>query len=354
MAVYEERKVKGITVNKYSEYIVRLNYLGQRWAPKNFTKLYGCYSLKETENKVREFKEMLDRGENPFDDRRFDDYMQKYFDGLKPTTAYIYKKAYDKYAKPILGYKEIKQISQTDIENVYKDMIDSETIKSQNSLKKMRQYLSPTFKRLMAEGKITKDYLALAEMPKVKNHTELSSLNLRLNDQSFKIVAQKLYKGIQKIKHDGIRNHLLLTLMTMRRPSEIRRTTQHDIINDVVFAYIERTKSSIDERYILPTEILEYLKSTDKEYPFRADEHACGRAWHKILKDENITFRQQFRIYDSRHLFTSLMSKKFNRDLVGACISHYAGDTNAVYQSFEFDDRKDVYRAYWELLRGKQ
>lgn len=345
------RKIRGIQENEYGEFMVRITINGSRKAPINFTKKYNCHSLKETENKVREIHELLDMGINPFDSRNFDEHINDYFDGLSESTAYIAKKVYEKYAKLEIGYLKPDKISKDHIETIYHDMIKSGNIKSKNSLVKMRNYLAPTFNKLHKENQTKVNVIELAKIPKIEGDVTQAPLNIRLKDQKFETVLQKMYRGIIKIEYEPIKYHLIMALLTMRRRSELFKTPITEISNDVVFANIDITKTNIDERYIIPQEVLEYLKGFKKKYPFNADEHAILRAWDKVKKEEGIEYRQKFSPHDARHLFQSIMSKKFNRDLVGACISHHQGDINAVYQSFEFDDRKDVFRKYWEIAR---
>lgn len=347
-------KIKGIKEDKTTgHFYVRLNCNGIRYAPVNYTKKYGCNTLEETKKKVIAIKKQIYRGENPFDVRTFDEHMRKYLSKLKPNTAYIYDKVYQKYAKPIIGDKIPNQITKKHISYIYEDMTDSKKVNSKDTLIKMRGILAPTFKKLYDDGLIERNFLHSVEFPEQKEgaDTKLSPLNMRLNDESFITVARKLYQGIMKIEDKNIKYYLLFVLMTARRRGEAFKTHKNDIAKDVVFANTSITKTKIDERYILPEEILEYLNQTDKEYPFKVPTTKTNQEWKKMLETEKISYRQSFRMHDLRHLFQSIMSKKYNRDLVGACISHHAGDINAVYQSFEFEDRKEVFRDYWRQIR---
>lgn len=350
----ELEKIKGIKQDKKTgHFYVRLNCNGIRYAPVNYTKKYGCKTLEETQKKVIAIKNQIYRGEDPFDVRTFDEHMRKYLSKLKPNTAYIYDKVYQKYAKPIIGNKLPKDIIKKDIEYIYEDMADSKKVNSKDTFLKMKGILAPTFTKLFKEGLIDKNVLLLAELPKLSESYDikLSPLNMRLNDESLIAVVRKLYHGILKIEDESIRYYLLLILMTARRRGEAFKTHKEDITRDVVFAKTTITKTKIDERYILPEEIVEYLNRVDKEYPFKVPTTKMNQEWKEMLQAEEISYRQSFRMHDLRHLFQSIMSKKYNRDLVGACISHHAGDINAVYQAFEFEDRKEVFRDYWRQIR---
>ena len=61
----------------------------------------------------------------------------------------------------------------------------------------------PTYRKLVADEKITKNFLELVEIPQIKSHTDYPSLSIRLEEQDFKVVGQKLYRGIQKIDNIG-------------------------------------------------------------------------------------------------------------------------------------------------------
>jgi hypothetical protein len=101
----------------------------------------------------------------------------------------------------------------------------------------------------------------------------------------------------------------------------------------------------------LPDEILDYLLQAKKEYPFKAPPKTISGEWKKMLQAEKISYNQAFRIHDLRHLFQSVMSEKYKKELVGACISHHTGDINSIYQSFQFENRKEVFRNYWQQIR---
>jgi len=359
--IKKHRKVGGIKENEYGEFEVRLTHDGNRRPIVNYTRKYKCKTLEETENKVLEFKSMLDRGEDPFDKRTFGDYMDEYFDKLikrGTKSGKIYQSVYNKYAKNVLHYLQPDKIQKAHIEFVYHNMIDKKNhkgeyeINSSKSLTKMRTILSPTFKYLVEDKKMPKNNLKLVDIPSLERHKELSSLNIRLKDQKYIDVVRKLYKGIQKIEKDDIRNYLLFTLMTMRRRSETYSIEQSHIQGDIINATKNITKTKISESFPIPPEIVPYIKTSEKKYLLHCDMHDYGKAWRDVLKDQHIDYVQDFRVRDTRNLFMSIMQKKYNRELVGACISHHKGDINEIYTSYEFEDRKEIFEAYWELLRG--
>lgn len=102
----ERKNAGGIKQDEDGHFIVRLNYKSKRFAPKDYTKLYKCNTLEDTKEQIEKVKRILDRGEDPFDKRKFGDYIEEYFTKLenkgKENTAYIYRKSYEKYAKKIL------------------------------------------------------------------------------------------------------------------------------------------------------------------------------------------------------------------------------------------------------------
>lgn len=357
-----KRAIKGIKLNKYDEYEVRLNYLGKRYSVINYTKKYNCNTLEEVESKIKELKEQIDKGEEPLSRKKFGEYFDEYFKKLaKKGTAssYNYNKMYDKYAKSHLHDLLVAKLEKKHIDYIYEDMIDYRddngkyTINSKQSLKKMKTILSPTFKLLHKLNKIDRNYLEIVEIPELDRHTELASLSFRLKDQNYTEVVQKLYKSIQNLKDENSRMYLLFTLMTMRRKEETFKITKNHITNDVVYVSKGMTKTNIDERFIIPDELQEYMTSNQNEYVLKCGVHKYLDDWQIVLKDAGIDYFQKFRVYDTRHLFMSIMSKKYNRELVGACISHYKGDTNEKYSSYEFADRKDIMKIWWDILRKK-
>jgi len=355
------RPVRGIKENEYGEWIVRFTYNNHRYPTVNYTKKYQCKTREDTENKVREFKKAFEMGEDPFDKKKFGEYMEDYFAELEKKgtkTSYIYQTIYNKYAKSELHHLEPSNIQKAHIADVYENMVDKKDdkgnycVNSNDYLEKMRRILSPTFKYLKKDEKISKNILELVKVPILKRHIALPALSIRLKDQQYIDVARKLYRGIQKIEKDDVKFYLLFTLMTMRRRSETFSITPHHITGQVIDATINMTKTNIDERYPIPDELMEYLEGNKKAYPLKCDIHDFGTAWKQVLKDEDIDYVQEFRVRDTRNIFMSLMRKKYNRELVGACISHFQGDVNEIYSSYEFEDRKEIFEKYWEILRS--
>ena len=356
-----EREIKGIKLNKYGEYEVRLNYLGKRYSVINYTKKYNCTDLEAVKDKIKEFKKQIKRGDEPFERKKFGEYFEEYFKKLATkgtASSYNYNKMYDKYAKSHLHNLEVSQLSKKHIEYIYEDMIDYKddngkyTINSKQSLKKIKTILSPTFKLLHKLNKIDKNYLEIVDIPELDRHTELSSLSIKLKDQDYIEIVQKLYKSILNLKDETSRMYLLFTLMTMRRKEETFKITKKHISNDIVNVYKDMTKTNIDERFIIPAELQDYMTDNQNEYILKCGVHKYLDDWKIVLKNANIDYFQKFRVYDTRHLFMSIMSKKYNRELVGACISHYKGDTNEIYASYEFADRKEIMKKWWDILRG--
>jgi len=113
--------------------------------------------------------------------------------------------------------------------------------------------------------------------------------------------------------------------MCARRFNEISQLNYEDIIDGVVNVRAETTKTFKDlhpkmtaEQYPLP-----------KEYPIRS--------------------------HDNRNFITSIISKRYGIDYIGAvCLSHHQekSNVNVRYNDIEYEDKVKIYNEYWEILRG--
>ena len=66
----------------------------------------------------------------------------------------------------------------------------------------------------------------------------------------------------------------------------------------------------------------------------------------QLVHNENIT------LHDTRHLFMSVMAVETqNPILVDKCISHaHNSSMMDTYLSFSYEKRKEVFKAYWEII----
>lgn len=351
------KKVGGIKWDKKKKaFMVRINHRGKEYPVKNFTKIFDCKTVEDVEEKIKMCKDMWDRGEEPFDNRTFGERAYHYFNSLtNPKTKSIYRQSYDKHCKKYIHDLKPNQLSQTIIKKIYNGMVVCPDVNSSSTIEKARTYLSPVFKELYEDRKITINYLRKEPIPDLEDNNILLPLNERLYDVDYKIIARKLYNGILKIERDDIRNYILFTLMTARRRAEVFRTTHKHINLNIkkIKATKDITKTKIEDEYPIPEEIIDYLKNSDKEYPLKVDEKSYYKAWKKLLLDEDIKVHQVFRLYDTRHLFTSTMQEIHPEKwkVIDECLSHIPKTIDNTYHSRRFEKRKEIFEEYWEILR---
>ncbi len=167
--------------------------------------------------------------------------------------------------------------------------------------------------------------------------------NINKNGE-LKRIPDKIYKT---------KSFLFASLMTARRMSELQKIEYKNIKENIVFVYPEDTKTKIFDNYILPPESLEIINKLNFDKPFDISFKTSNRNWHVIK--ENIGMGEtDFRQYDFRHLFVSIMSKYYDRETLGLCISHTSGDSvksNEHYFSLILERKKEVFEKYWELIR---
>ena len=129
---------------------------------------------------------------------------------------------------------------------------------------------------------------------------------------------------------------LLISIMLARRIGEIYKLKcshikQYENGDYYVLATSDITKTSIEEKYPLPLEIVELLPSEvlNSEYAnenlFSFSSSGVSLKWNKLVKDANIALNDGYTLtsHDNRYLFLSILSSRgIDSDLVDRCLSH--------------------------------
>ena len=170
-------------------------------------------------------------------------------------------------------------------------------------------------------------------------------------------VARSIYQAIGKIDvYTSTKAFLYTSLMTGRRRKELWSIHKDDMKDEVVFVGADKTKTSILEKYYIPSESMEIQNLLNNDFPFKCSPSTSQRAWHKIKQKINRE-NDNFRSYDFRHLFVNIMGdndKYFSRTEVSLCISHSSGDnvkSNDNYFTLLEGRKRQIFEKYWELLR---
>jgi integrase len=320
---------------------------------------------------------------------------------LAETTAKSYEANYNRHIKPFLGGTSVYDIEYADIEKIFVRM-DNENengtgnhvkhkksgkIIMKNPVKKLSlqtkknvlTIFRKVFNYLNDDEKEFKDFYfepSKRILKKINNENNnmarFAPLHVRLQIRTsieMLNIVRKIYQEINKMikityKKDGTKKiipsdrqrtqaYFYTSLMTARRISELQRIEQSNIKEDTVFVNPETTKTKIYDSFLLPPEVIKINNLLQDKYPFKIAYGTANRNWHIIkenIKMENIEFRQ----YDFRHLFVSIMSEYYDRETLGLCISHTSGDdmkSNEYYFSLILERKKEVFEKYWELIR---
>ena len=347
--IYE---VQSVTQRK--EYIVRFSYLGKNYGERNFTKIFGTTTLKQTFEMFQNVKVELSKGNNPFKKKKsitIDTYFEDYIKTIESQeNQYNKTMYYNKHIKPIIGNLDVVYIETRHINSILNGTLKNLSARSKKELKTI---LNPIFKKTVKEGLIK--YSPLEDMT-FKKDAGKEELSHRLGEP-YKNVVQKLYKGILKIERIEDKTVLLIALMTGRRRGEILKLRYSDIKNDKVFVPKHITKTNQSDEFPLPDEVIQLINTLpqDKENIFTIGRHRPTYIFNKLVKEVKIelTKGHKLTLHDTRHLFQSIMIPEINNPpLVDRCLSHTSNSIMNVYLSFTYEKRKEVFEKYWNIIRN--
>lgn len=343
-----------VTLDGSKNYIVRFSYLGKNYGQRNFTKLFGTRTLKQTFDKFQEVKVNISSGNNPFLKKvsiTLDSYFEEHNKHNKDHHQYSTRKYYEKHIKPIIGNMDIDDIKKNHIEKILNGSLKNNKERSKLTLKEI---LRPIFNKGIKANLIKHSPLDDIKFNKAKGKRDLS---FRLVDD-FKTVAQQLYNEIQNIENIEDRCSVLICLMTARRRGEVTQLQRSDIKGDKVFVPESVTKTGTTDEYPLPDEVIELISTLPKGHDdiFTIGDHRMTSTFNKVVKDAKIqlTKDSKLTLHDTRNLFSSIMIPETNNPpLVDRCLSHAQHSIMNIYLDFTYDKRKDVFEKYWKILRGE-
>ncbi len=341
------------------EYIVRFSYLGKSYGQRNFTKLFGCNTLKQTFDKFNEVKIELSKGNNPFKKKvsislnsLWDERRKELKEG---DHKYVLSSYYKKHIEPIIGKMDIDEVDE---KHLYRILNGTLKESGSSNRMKLKTILNPIFRKSIKKELIKNSPLEYIKFEKLKFKEELSSI--LVND--YKIVSQKLYKGIKDLREDGqkyieYKLSMYFGLMTVRRRSEILKYKHSNIIDGKLFVPSEYTKINKTDEFPLSEEMLELINKLpkDRDELFTINRQTITKRFNKVVKDCNIqlTKGNTFTFHQCRNLFQSIMiPQTSNPPLVDRCLSHTQNNVMSIYLSFEYKNRKEVFEEYWDILRG--
>lgn len=354
-----------ILKNGTKNYYVRFMFQGREYPVKNFTKLYGCKTEKKTFEKLQEVKLLISQGKNPFISTMntlndiFDARLQqKVANGdWTHSTPTNYTYFYNAYIRKSIGHKKIEKITYNDLLKIQNSMTNVAN-STKNTLKMI---LRPIFVEQIKLGTIYENHIDKLE---TYNMPVKESLELRTDEKHLDIV-KKLYKAIPlyKTKSDKqaleIHTFLYLTVFTAHRFGELLKLTKEDCYTEkeMIISPKTITKTKEDYKFPIPKECLEYINSIESGLLFPTVKRgSLYQIFQRVVVLANIELYKNKRIslHDTRRFMLTIMIRNLGIDsmLADTCLNHKQRGTINHYLAFVYDDIKEAYNKYWELIRN--
>ena len=141
-------------------FYVKFKYEGKNKITKNFTKLFGCNTLKQTQAKLQEVKIELSKGKNLFISKSdiINDLWTAYLKrkNYNTSTLKVYTIFYSKWISHIIGKKRIHKVTIDDIRTIQNNLQNF----SPTQLNRLKCLLNPIFVEELENGVIDTNPLA--------------------------------------------------------------------------------------------------------------------------------------------------------------------------------------------------
>lgn len=367
----EKTKIKGIFIKKMADgteaFIVRFKFFGKTYPLKNFTKLYNCKSLSQTKSKLDSIKEKIRENKDPFLIKKGNSLNDLFYETLdnfiktkkwkENTTAKIYKNYYEKVIKKKIGYKKLKDITYSDLEQI-KNSIGHTKGSYQNRLKVI---LKPIFLEGIKRKEISENPISLLATERVDKKEKMDNRTLENNLE----IVKKIYNTIPEYEaqysylRDELKIFFYLVLLTAHRYGELLQLTKEDIYleENLISSPKEITKTKEIYKFPLPKECKEYFEKIDKGLLFpnlkygsmyMIFQRLVEKSKIKLMRNKKIT------IHDTRTLMLNIMIKncKIDSRLADFCLEHKQNKTLEHYINFDYESKVESFNKYWELIRN--
>ena len=371
-------KIKGSCLSKYKGILtkilnngtkniyVRFKHNGTNYGVKNFTKLFGCKTEKSAYDKLYEVKIALSQNSNPFDNKSLilNDLWDKKLLTVKwkENTRKHYINFYDIVIRDTLGRKALNKITAKDILNL-KKQYSHKSISYQNRIKSL---ISPIIDDAIINGDLEYNPLSI-----LKNEVAPSaqSVSEKVIDNELEI-AKKMYsklvnKEVQYISdyhhrrfdHNEETNALFtLMLMTVHRFGELLQLKKSDIYKNKIISPKEITKTNRPYEFPFPLELNDYVEkigNNDLLFP-NLNRAMISVRFQKLIQNLNLTVVKNKTItaHDLRRIFTTILAKeRVDINLIDYALEHKIRGVMSHYLHYSYDDKKEVFDKYWELIR---
>ena len=354
--------------NGTKNYYVRFMYNGKKYPPKNFTKLYGCKTKKQTEEKLAEVKREISLGRDPFTLSK--NTLNELYEERKnialnngtwrPRTVENYDYFYNRYIKNTIGHKKLSKITYEDLRKIY----DVEMAHVENSTKnQFKRIIRPIFIEEIKKGNI---HTNIIDQLETYNMPVRETIELRSDEENINI-ARKLYNAVSKYEalahyqKEEVRNFLMMVIMTAHRHGELRLLRIEDCYLDkkMIIAPKTITKTKEDYRYPIPEEVIPYLETIKEGLIFPTLKKGSVYAiFQRLVQLAGVKTFNNKRIspHDMRRLLLSIMIRDLKIDsvLADSCLNHKQRGVINHYLSFQYKDIEEAYHKYWDYIRNKK
>ncbi|WP_294959459.1 site-specific integrase [Sulfurovum sp.] len=279
-----------------------------------------------------------------------DEYLSYKGTAIKPRTKEYYEQTYDKWIKPKLGKRILKDITVKDLQSIVNMMLKQD--KAPRTTQSIKQIMRPLFKYYADKGIINGNPAALIQIPKFDNTVQVT---LSKND----IAA--LFRAIKCYPTEPFHT-LFMWLSEGRRLNELL-SIEWKQINFSKKTYLitsSKNKAGVAMEYRLRDNIIERLKGFDQESPFvfhaltdsskQMSKETVRGHWAKLLKNANI---EHLRIHDLRHIIGSdLVSNNFTLEEVAQVLGHTSTSVTKRYSKVRQEKANEALDSFFDRING--
>lgn len=367
------KKYPGITKetdrHNNTKIMVMFKHEGTRYPKKNFTKLFGCTTLKQAYDKLQEVKISITKGQNPFitSEVSLNEIFEKRVSNKRisgewsENTIANYELFYDKEIKQKLGHKKLNKITYSDL---LKILEDSEFIKKKSVWKnRLKQILNPIFKDALKQGTIFTN-----PCDNIDNYSsdEPEELHSKLVSNDILPVTQELYKAIPKYpvktkeQKPEYECFLYLVVLTARRIGELCQLQKKNcyLNHSKIISPKEITKTKKEFEFPVPDECIKYIESVGDGLLFpNIKRDSVYLMFQRLLKYTSIDTRNNktLTVHNTRDLMLNIMIENgIDSRLADFCLDHKPIGVIRSYLSFSYKQKKDAFEKFWGLVRDDQ
>jgi len=361
-----EKKMKDGSIH----IMVRFTYEGTTYPVKNFSKLYGCETRTDANNKLKEVKVLLSQNKDPFS-KSLNTFAEIYENKLNTNEAnkiwayYTVKNRrlfFNKYIKndKRIGRKKVEKITYDDIESFLIQFGNNSSSKNTAI-----DILRPVFKEAYEKGIILKNLMKSESFKKLRYATKLE-IETRAKTNQVDII-KGLYESIkyydkEQARSKNVESHkayLYLVVMTAHRYGEILQLKkEHCNLDEMkIHAPESITKTEGGYQYPLPIEIYDYIKNHRGGLLFPSPRGgSADRVFKRLVDLAEIKLAENHQIssHDTRRLLMSVLVEELSIDsnIADYCLEHKKGNVMSFYLHLSYKTKEKTFKKYWDFLRG--